>query len=57
MDPHACYMLERGLRIMDTTAVSLCMDNDVPIAVFNLKKRGNIKRIVLGDDVGSVISR
>ena len=50
-------VLERGLRIMDTTAVSLCMDNDVPIAVFNLKKRGNIKRIVLGDDVGSVISR
>ncbi|MDX1387823.1 MAG: UMP kinase [Acidobacteriota bacterium] len=49
-------VLERGLRVMDTTAVSLCMDNHVPIAVFNLRKRGNIKRIVLGEDVGSMIS-
>ena len=63
-DPHAqlikkigyLEVLERGLRVMDTTAISLCMDNGLPIVVFNIRARGNIKRLVLGDDVGSVVS-
>jgi uridylate kinase len=63
-DPHAqlikkigyLEVLERGLRVMDTTAISLCMDNSLPIVVFNIRARGNIKRRVLGEDVGSVVS-
>jgi len=41
-------VLEKGLRVMDTTAVSLCMENKLPIVVFNLLRRGNIRRVVLG---------
>jgi uridylate kinase len=41
---------------MDSTAISLCMDNKMPIAVFNMRTPGNLKRIVLGEDVGSIIS-
>lgn len=48
-------VLEKGLRVMDTTAVSLCMENKLPIVVFNLLRRGNIKRVVLGAKVGSVV--
>jgi uridylate kinase len=48
-------VLERGLRVMDTTAISLCMDNGLPIIVFNLKQEGNIKSAVLGRQVGSII--
>ena len=48
-------VLEKGLRVMDTTAVSLCMENKLPIIVFNLLRRGNIKDVVLGAKVGSVI--
>lgn len=48
-------VLEKGLRVMDTTAVSLCMENKLPIVVFNLLRRGNIKEAVLGSKVGSVI--
>ncbi len=48
-------VLEKGLRVMDTTAVSLCMENKLPIVVFNLLRRGNIKEVVLGSDVGSII--
>jgi uridylate kinase len=48
--------LERGLRVMDSTAISLCMDNRLPIVVFNIRVPGNIRRIVLGEDVGSVVS-
>jgi uridylate kinase len=48
-------VLEKGLRVMDTTAVSLCMENKLPIVVFNLLRRGNIKDVVLGRNVGSVI--
>jgi uridylate kinase len=48
--------LERGLRVMDTTAISMCMDNRLPIIVFNIREPGNIRRIVVGDDVGSVVS-
>jgi uridylate kinase len=55
---HLRYLevLDRGLRVMDTTAISLCMDNALPILVFNIRQRGNIRRIVLGEEVGSLIS-
>ncbi len=49
-------VLERGLHVMDSTAISLCMDNKMPIAVFNICTAGNLKRIILGEDVGSIVS-
>jgi uridylate kinase len=49
-------VLNRGLGVMDTTAISLCMDNKLPIVVFDLMRAGNIKRIVLGEPVGSIVS-
>lgn len=49
-------VLERRLNVMDTTAISLCMDNKLPIVVFNLKTPGNVRRAVLGEPVGSVVS-
>jgi uridylate kinase len=48
-------VLKKGLRVMDTTAITLCMENNLPIIVFNLLRRGNIKDVVLGLKVGSVI--
>jgi uridylate kinase len=48
-------VLKKQLRIMDTTAISLCMDHHIPIIVFNLKKKGNIKRVVLGEKVGTKV--
>lgn len=48
-------VLERGLKVMDTSAISLCMDNDLPIHVFNLRVRGNIFRVVTGEAVGTVV--
>jgi len=49
-------VLERGLRVMDSTAISLCMDNKMPIMVFNILIPGNLKKIMLGEDVGSIVS-
>jgi uridylate kinase len=49
-------VLNRGLRVMDAAAISLCMDNKLPIIVFDLTRPGNIKRIVLGEPVGSIVS-
>ncbi len=49
-------VLKKNLRVMDATAVSLCMDNRLPIVVFNLNKEGNIKRVVLGEKIGTVVS-
>jgi len=49
-------VLKKGLKVMDATAVSLCMDNKLPIVVFNLNKEGNIKRVVLGKKIGTVVS-
>jgi len=46
-------VLQRGLKVMDSTAVSLCMDNEIPIVVFNLNDEGNIKRVLLGEDIGT----
>jgi uridylate kinase len=47
--------IERGLRVMDSTALSLCMDNDLPIYVFNMADAGNIDRIVRGESVGTLV--
>jgi uridylate kinase len=48
-------VLKKQLKVMDTTAISLCMDHRIPIIVFSLKKKGNIKRVVLGDKVGTKV--
>ena len=48
-------VLEKQLRVMDMTAISLAMDNQLPLAVFNLKKKGNIARVVCGHDIGTLI--
>ncbi len=48
--------IERGLKVMDSTALSLCMDNRVPLYVFNLDDERNIGRVVAGERVGTVIS-
>jgi uridylate kinase len=49
-------VLNRGLQVMDAAAISLCMDNKLPIIVFDLTRSGNIRRIVLGEAVGSIVS-
>jgi uridylate kinase len=49
-------VLERGLRVMDATAISLCMDHQMPIIVFDVRDPRNIGRIVRGEDVGSVVA-
>jgi uridylate kinase len=46
-------VLTQGLGVMDTTAISLCMDNKVPIIVFNMRTKGNIKRVIQGEKIGS----
>jgi len=48
-------ILKRGLKVMDATAVSLCMEAKIPIIVFNFTKRGNIKEIIQGKKIGTVI--
>jgi uridylate kinase len=48
-------VVNRGLRVMDTTAVTLCMDNNLPIVVFNLTKPGNLKRVLLGESIGTKV--
>ena len=50
-------VLERQLKVMDATAISLCMDNKLPIVVFNLRKAGNIRRVVLGEPIGTTVQR
>src|SRR5581483_3471497 len=47
-------VLKRGLKVMDATAISLCRENNLPIIIFNLNQRGNIKRVVTGDKIGSL---
>lgn len=68
-DPHKCsdatkfdtltYMnvLEKNLQVMDSTATSLCMDNDIPILVFGLDEPGNIKKAVLGEAIGTLVCK
>jgi len=49
-------VLEQGLKVMDSTAISLCMDNRLPIVVFNLRTPGNIKRAITGEPIGSLVT-
>lgn len=49
-------VLQERLQVMDATAISLCMDNKLPILVFNLKTPGNIRRVVMGDTVGTIVT-
>jgi uridylate kinase len=55
--PQLTYLdvLKKGLKVMDATATSLCMDNDLPIVVFELARRGNIKKVVLGEEIGTIV--
>jgi uridylate kinase len=48
-------VIQKGLLVMDTTAISLCMDNKLPIIVFNMSVHGNLQRVVMGEKVGSIV--
>lgn len=48
-------VLKKGLKVMDATAISLCMDNNIPVIVFSLKKEGNIKKVLTGQDLGTTV--
>jgi uridylate kinase len=48
-------VLKKGLKVMDSTAISLCQDNNLPIIIFNLNQRGNIRKVVTGEKVGSLV--
>lgn len=48
-------VLEKGLKVMDATAISLCMDNKLPIVVFDLRESGNLRRVIMGDPVGTTV--
>jgi uridylate kinase len=48
-------VLKQGLRVMDSTAISLCMENEIPIIVFNIKTPGNLKRVILGENIGTLV--
>jgi uridylate kinase len=49
-------VLAEGLKVMDATAISLCMDNKLPIVVFNLRTRGNLRRVIMGEPVGTTVT-
>jgi len=48
-------VLKRGLQVMDSTAISLCMDNNLPIIIFDLNRRGNIRKVVCGEQIGTLV--
>lgn len=50
-------LLSQGLGVMDSTATSLCMDNDIPLLVFSIREPGNIRRAVLGESIGTIVGR
>ncbi|MCY6356626.1 UMP kinase [Clostridium sp. ZS2-4] len=50
-------VLEKGLQVMDSTATSLCMDNNIPIIVFGLDKPSNIKKVIMGEKIGTIVSK
>lgn len=56
--PYITYMdvIEKGLKIMDMTAITLCRDNNLPIIIFNIKERGNIRKAIIGETVGTLVS-
>jgi uridylate kinase len=47
--------LNKGLKVMDATAISLCMENNIPVIVFNFNTIGNIKRVVFGEKIGTIV--
>jgi len=49
-------VLNKELKVMDSTAISLCMDNRLPIIVFNIMEKGNIKRVVCGEGIGTLVT-
>ncbi len=49
-------VIERRLKVMDSTAISLCMDNRLPIVVFDLRKAGNVRKVILGEPIGTTVS-
>ena len=55
---HVTYqeVLEKGLKVMDAAAISLCMENKLPIVVFDIRREGNIRRVITGEPIGSVVS-
>ncbi|WP_213423282.1 UMP kinase [Bhargavaea massiliensis] len=50
-------VIKEGLQVMDSTASSLCMDNDIPLIVFSIMEQGNIKKAVLGEEIGTIVRR
>jgi uridylate kinase len=50
-------VLKKGLKVMDATAISLCMENNLPIVVFNIRGKDNMKRVVLGEHIGTIVRR
>ncbi|HLG26939.1 MAG TPA: UMP kinase, partial [Paenisporosarcina sp.] len=50
-------VIQQGLQVMDSTASTLCMDNDIPLIVFSIMENGNIKRAVLGEKIGTIVRR
>jgi len=48
-------VLKKGLQVMDATATSLCMDNNLPIIIFDVTKNGNVKRVVFGEEIGTIV--
>jgi uridylate kinase len=48
-------VIKEGLAVMDSTASSLCMDNDIPLIVFSIMEQGNIKRAVMGEKIGTIV--
>ncbi len=55
--PNLTYIevLQKGLQVMDATATSLCMDNDLPMIIFDMTKSGNIKKVVMGEHIGTIV--
>ncbi len=50
-------VLKKNLKVMDSTAISLCMDNELPIVVFDLTQRGNVRRVVQGEEIGTTVGK
>ena len=48
-------VVKKRLKVMDSTAVTLCMDNDLPIIVFNLTVKNNLKKLILGESIGTIV--
>jgi uridylate kinase len=49
-------VIQKQLKVMDATAITLCMDNRLPIVVFNLRTPGNLRRAVMGESIGSIVT-